>query len=446
MFNSLKNFALQKSYSLIRAKGVSCPQCATKLQLPEKLPAEGLDSIFQCGSCDWSGSPLNWVSDQGDSPQIDLPKPQGSTIVESNNGETHSWLLPPNKRPNMLIIFALLWLAGVSFAASKILFSGQDQANDSLGFLAFLVPFALIGVVIGYFGLRQALMETIVIVTPSKVQRLRKLFGKIKTKEILRSAIQRVELHELYRQNERPVEEVRLYGENNQKLGFGSKLKKNEKHWLLSQVRSQLGFSSATKYSRKQPLSDQASAKVEALNIQQLEKIQTKSLSLTSIGEDGFRLEVKSLWPKWAILGGVLGIVSPLLIYTIGGADASCPSEWSLFVIVDLIFDIIPLLMAVSAVIAGLVALSVGLHYKGRVSSYEFSSEKITVKRSKQNQLGKTTTYLKSDFDRVISKTSGHVNNDARYSVSLHGQSKKLTLTSFVDRQTSTALEDWLHY
>jgi hypothetical protein len=437
----MKRKAMRSGYALLRKKGANCPECGKALHLPREMP-EG-DDVLQCTSCSWSGGMMDLIPSGNDWGELSS-QPAGSKIVKSEIAEGVRWLMPASKRPNFLCFFALIWLGFISFMSFGALFGEVEGDEPTWILFLFFIPFWLVGIGVAYAGLRMMLMESILLVNAEEVQLMQKLFGKVKLKKLKRADVKRVERYTAYKQNERPVYGIRVVTDGKEKLAFGSRLKEDDKRWLLSELREVL----MPKMETSRPVVSSAAGYGGAMQIasyDSLDEIVEKGLKLKRVGHDSFRLEREHKSGGWFLLGGLVGcVVSGFLFFSSYQSLDFIDEGFDFFDLLGALLSAVPFIMALVFGAMGIGAFFAAKHFMGLVERFEFSPDELLVKKGKRGHRGKETRYSKDTFHSVSSRNAGHVNNDPRYSVSLKGRNKRVSLVGFVKQDTADHLVSWL--
>lgn len=432
MFAKIKDVAVAGGYHLMRSKGVNCPDCERKLDLPADMPEGGMDAVISCQHCGWSDSFSGLFSlSRGDHLAPKHSKPAGCCILESVDGETHTWMIPAKKRFNFLLLFAAIWLLFVGVFTAAIAFgnptdSATGEPPDGWGYL-FLLPFWVAGLGVAYAGLRMSFTELILRVDGEKVTLLRKFFGKVWGKSIARDDVGTVSLKVAYRKNNSPVYHIYVENGNGKDIKFGSNLEQDEKRWMLGQLQDVLGKGA-----------------VPLLAGGRLAEHESKGLEIVRVGHDSFRVKNKCLYGKRLIAGGLLALV-------VGGIIISQTMDWGsvdkdgggVFRYVFNLFDLVSLLAVLFVVITAVGAIVWGIRMHGRVVDYEFNPHSLTV-TTRWRQTQKKQRHEKNAFHKVKRTNSGSVNDAPRYRVVLVGKQNSVTVCSFEDNEASSLLVAWL--
>ena len=443
VFSNMKRLAMRKGYALLRSKGANCPECGSSLDLPRELP-EG-DDLLHCSACSWSGGMMDLMASNDGWGEV-REQPAGSKIVKSSMDGGTQWLMPASKKPNFLCFFALLWLGFVGFITFTLLFGTVEGEDPVWVFLLFLIPFWAVGLGVGYGGLRMMLMESILVVDQSEVRLMQRLFGKVKLKRLGREEVKCVERYTAYSQNERPVYGLRIATGGKEKIAFGSRLKEDEKRWLLSELREVLDLQSRRK-SKVQSTAQAAEygGAVSLISYEDLEEISEGGLEVKRVGYDGFRMKRKHQSGKWYLLGGVVGLVVSVFLFSEAFESLDLESEdFGLLDLVSLLFDVMPFVIGLVFGAMAIGALFAARHFMGLVEYFEFSPQELVVRKAKQGQRGKVTRYAKDVFHSATRRNTGHVNNDPRYSVSLKGRNKRVMIVGYVPGDRADRLVEWL--
>lgn len=371
-------------------------------------------------------------------------QPADSKIVKSETADSVSWLMPASKRPNFLCFFALMWLGIIGFMTSMIAFGGGESEDPIWMVGLFLIPFWAVGIGVAYWGLRMMLMESILLVNHEEVQLMQKLFGKVKLKKLNRSDVKRVERYTAYKQNERPVYGIRVVTNGKEKLAFGSRLKEDDKRWILSELKEVLEPKREVSRSTVSSAAGYGGA-MQLKSYDDLSELQNKGLTLTRVGHDGFRIEREHKSGGWFLLGGLVGIgVSSFLFYTAYQSMDFVDEGFDIFDIFGMLLSAVPFLIGLAFCAMGVGSLFAARHFLGLVEKFEFSPDQLLVRKGKKSQLGEEARYEKDAFHSVTSRQSGHVNNDPRYSVSLKGRNKRVSIVGFVPQETADTLVNWI--
>ena len=232
-----------------------------------------------------------------------------------------------------------------------------------------------------------------------------------------------VSLAEAYRQNDSPVYQIEITNDKGKNIKFGSSLKHDEKRWLLGQLESVLD-----------PVTD-----VEILGeVARLDEYQSKGLEIKRVGDQDFRVTKNYLCGKWLILGGLFMMLVAGFIFvqtwssSLHSSDGSGPL-WFLFHL----FDYVGLLATLVAAIVAAGVMAGGFWATGRVVVSEFNSDGVTV-TTKWRQSRHKKRFSKEAFHKVKRSSSGHVNNEPRYRVTLVGNKKNLTVCGFANDEASS--------
>ncbi|MGJ8671455.1 hypothetical protein [Rubritalea sp.] len=438
--SNIKDFAMRKGYTLLRKKGASCPECGEALDLPEQIP-EG-DDMLHCSGCNWSGGVFDLVTSADDWGNIQS-QPVGSKIIKSETAEGLRWLMPASKRPNFLFFFALIWLGFISFFTFMVVFGSAESEEAGWAVGLFLVPFWAVGGGVAYWGLRMMLMESILLVNAEEVQLMQKLFGKVKLKKVLRSEVKQVERYTAYKQNDRPVYGVRIKTSGKEKIDFGSRLKDEEKRWLVSELSDVL--EPKLEINKKSVGSEAAyGGAMKLVSYDELDEIQEKGLKLKRVGDKGFRIEREHQSGKWFLIGGLIGICVSVFLFSQAIDSFDLGDDFGFMELIDIVFSAVPLIIGLAFGALGLGSLWAAGHFIGLVEKFEFSPDELLVKKGKKGQLGKKVSYTKDTFHSSLKRNLGEVNNDSRYSVSLKGRSKRAAIVGFVKEELADSLVSWL--
>lgn len=444
MFQKIKDLALAKGYQMLRGRKLGCPDCGTQLSLPETLPTEGFSAVIHCSSCAWSDS-LSSVTYDRDRDAVVKNKPAKSRIRESVGVEKATWLIPAKKGINFLLFFAVFWLGVTSFF-SYMLWFGDAQldggASPLLGKL-FVLPFWIVGLGIFYGGLRMSYTDVLIRIDAKKVVLTRSIINRRWHRDIDRKLVEGVELSVSHTQNNRRVYQLEVENKRGGSIKFGSGLTDDEKNWMLGQLREFLRIESesqAVGYARQ----DEQGKTLPHFGFSELKEMDSKALSLSRIGHDGFRITQKDRCGPWLLIGGALIMVGSTVFMSFFWADHSVSVDSSLFALIDLLFTAVPVLIMSIMFLVALGLMIAGYRFWGRRKTYEFSRRDLVFTelwRSKRKQ----ARYAKADFLKTSKKVSGRVNDDPRYKLTLTGKKQSLKICSFENAGVTRQLEEWLN-
>ncbi|MGJ8697564.1 MAG: hypothetical protein ACSHYF_14700 [Verrucomicrobiaceae bacterium] len=435
MIDGLKDWALRKGYRMMRKEKPPCPGCGEVLELPEEMPAGGMDAVFECGKCEWRGE-LSGASGRGSEPGVVGEKPEGSVIVSSEMGEEKTWLIPAARKGNFFWFFGGFWWALLSVFLWAVVVGEFDDEWGRLGMGLFLTPFVLAGIFVVYMALKWSFEEVIVVIDPDKVRVMRKLFGKVRVKEAKREEVIRVKMVSAHEQNDEPVYEVGFVRKDGKTISVGSQLEDEEKGWLLGEFREALGMRVV------EPEAGLLSADLEG---GELGDYEGKGVTIVKGEREGFRMVTRNGVAKWLMLAGA---VSLMVVAVVFGSDLM-GKDWGVgdgpwFVkLIGFIFDG---LSAVAFLVGTAVSLGVlvcGYLEWGTERRFEFSKEKLVVSKYRKGVRVKQEFFQKSGFREVRSKQAGHVNGEPRYEVSLLGE-KKVKISGFLNEEDGGQVEAWL--
>jgi len=247
MFKKIVSSAKESGCQKLRERGVNCPECGSALRMPDHLPEAEFQMTLKCESCTWMGTLASLRSAGGNDYTPLAMKPGDSRIKEVLGEERATWLIPAKKKMNFLMVFALIWLVMSSFGFVGVLmeFLKSENGGDEWIGVLMLGFFVLIGLGVGYGGLRMAYTELLIRVGVDEVVLTRKFFKKMWDKKIPRELVGKVWMSEAYRQNDRPVYQIEIENEdaNGKNLKFGSSLSHDEKRWVLGGLREMLQHS-----------------------------------------------------------------------------------------------------------------------------------------------------------------------------------------------------------
>lgn len=450
MFEKLKKIALEKGYKLARLKGAKCPECSKPLDLPREMPVGGLDAIFYCDYCGWSGSVTDFMS-RGSKYDVVKQKPAQSKIQETFTAEGLTWVIPAKRRPNFFLFFALIWLSFTSFMT--FMFVLGDPVDSETGepvsrwIGLFFVPFWAVGIGIFYAGINMALGSQSITVGRGKIILKKHLLGTTREKSLELNDIESVYQDVAYEQNDSPVYRIRVKAKEGKDLKFGTNLKREERSWLEYVISEACGLRGDS-HSRipggnEEVVSTRHSREIEDY---ELEEIDEKGLVLERMMGSGFRVKKKYRLGIWLLLGSVVLLgAAGFLFYECATGMMTGREEFHWTDIIGAVFSLIPGFIGAGFTVVSIVLFFVGMFYLGLEETYEFGDHELVFKKGKRGQVKKSTRYNRSEFDAVTKKQSGHVNNEPRYGVELliRGK-KKVKLCSFVKIETANTLEKWL--
>ncbi len=421
MFKLVKRFSERKGYEHLRKKGTVCPECSSRLALPAEMPDE-----FVCDACGWSGGMMDLMFYGAPANRV-YEKPAKSKIIESKDDGSCSWLLPATKKINLMLVFATIWLVFIGVFTAIIVIAEFDSFLIKIPVLLFIFPFWLVGIAMGYFGLKSMLMESIVVVDRERVILLQKLFGKSKQTVLARELVTGVDTYEVYRRNNSSVPGVKVATAGKECLKFGSRLSRDEVFWLCAQLEQALDLP----VGRQPEPGEDVTATSGASDFSQLAEIKESNLTLERVGHDGFRIKRKYSCSVHLAMGGLFAVLGAcFLVYL--GMDSS-----------SLISNVVPFVFAMPIGLAAVVLFFAANYFSGRVKVYEFTSAELRFRESKRDQLGKEVCYQRDIFTKVELNRSGDMNNDPRYRVRLKGK-KHLDVVSFEKKEVAGQLADWL--
>ncbi|GEM_PF-4728524 len=442
MFKKLAHFASEKGYQLLLKRGTPCPECGNPLNLPQSLPEAGFKSTIKCRHCSWMGSigGLNRSSDDemssGEGCQKVYPKPSDSQIREVIGIQKATWLIPAKKGVNFLMFFAAFWLSIVSFITFGMITGSVDmEGGGDLPVWAgglFLIPFWLIGLGVGYLGLRMAYTELLIRVDQDAVILTRKFFNRMWDKTIPREQVGKVHLSVAYRQNESPVYQVEVDNNDGKHIKFGNSLSQDEKKWVLGGLRDFLEVGSQGEES-----DFQGSGRMESV------EVGSKTLKVEKVGHVGFRVTRIYRAGPWFLGIGLIVVVGTLIGLCIQWQDFEHDASSGIGYFFDLIFTAVPFLMTLIGLLIGIGMMAGGYWAQGRRKVFEFNKAGLTLTvqwRGDRNR----KKFSRDEFRQVSQKGSGHVNNEPRYKVSLIGDRQTLVICDYENEEVASAVHAWL--
>jgi len=439
MFKKIISSAKESGYQKLRRRGVNCPSCGRALPLPEHLPEAGFSMTVKCDHCSWVGglSNLMGVGSGKDTQSPLLEKPEKSKIKEAIGEVKASWLIPAKKGVNFLMFFAAFWLlitGGVTFGLTF----GTVEASGDMplwGGLLFLSVFWMIGLGVGYAGLRMAYTEFLIRVDEEKVILTRKFFKKISESSIPREHVVGVSLSEAYRQNERPVYQLEIERQEGKNLKFGSHLSHDEKRWLLAGLKSVLGGEALLGNDGEGVLGSGGGG---------LEELKTKSFSIQAIGHFGVRMIRNYTAGPVLITIGLISIIGDLCwMGYMWQVKQGCASSDGVARGVDFIFSSVELIFSLIGLLIGIGLFLGGRWALGRKKIFEFGRDALEV-TTEWRGTQKKKRFSKESVLRVDKSHSGNVNNEARFSVSVLTGSEKVTVCGFEPRDVADTATRWI--
>lgn len=421
-----KQFAVEKFYQLLLAKGVKCPSCREEIDLPRQIPEEGLSASINCKKCSWYGR----LDDIGHDdrylvePLTDQPK-NSSVIKEVTDGGV-SWIVPSTKKPNFLWFFAGFWLTVSFIITTGFLFSPEI---DIFGIL-FMIPFLGVGIGVLFAGLWMSYSKFSIHVENEKVTLKHVFFSWVREKSLAFEEVRAVKIYTSYSKNNRPVKAVKIESFDNKKtdLKFGSQMKDEDKSWLIHEL------SVACKVQKV----SYSSKKGEAKKNTGYSDIVTKKLTVESLGDSGFRVALKKSAGLPLLVVGLIaiGISGFLLLQGVIQLKNLNTGEES--------NKVVPMLIGLGVSFVGFVLAGFGIKFLGLKFIYTFQDENLTLERKRFENDVSRKLYHRDNFHDVMVKNSGSVNDDPRYSLVLSFRDKKikpLKLLSFSPREHVDGLE-----
>ena len=445
MFKKLADFASKKGYELLKKRGAHCPECGRPLSLPRELPEDGFKSTIKCHACSWMGSigGLNRSPDSdqaSDGGRVDRIKPADSKIKEVIGIQKATWLIPAKKGFNFLMFFAAFWLSIVSFitfgliAGSVDMEGGGDLPSWAGGL--FLIPFWLIGLGVGYVGLRMAYTELLIRVDQDAVVLTRKFFNRMWDKSIPREHVGKVDLGVAYRQNERPVYQIEIMANEGAGIKFGSNLSDDDKQWMLGGLRNFLKGPEVNEYGG-------AMAVAGGAVLSDAVEVESKTLKIERVGHVGFRITRIYRAGPWFLGIGLAVVVGMVIALVFQWEDFDGDRSSGIGFFFELLFTAVPFLMTLIGLLVGVGLLAGGYWAMGRKKVFEFSDSGLVLTthwRSNRKQ----KKFPRSEFRKVNKKNSGHVNNDPRYKVVLISDRQTLAVCDYENEEVADAVQAWL--
>lgn len=449
MFNRIQDFAFKKGYALARKKGMNCPSCSNKLDLPAQMPEGGLDAAVSCQKCGWEGLITDLFSSGSDRRQrIVTEKPLKSKIKRGIGPDGETWEIPAEMRPNFMWLFSLFWLGitGVISAAFIVGFIKGGVKNESGEtvsglWLLFFVPFWIVGLGTLYAAFRGTFGYFTIIKNRQSLKVRRHLLGNKTDKELLLTDVEKIILDTAYSQNEKPVYEVKIVGKDGNNLKFGAMLTDDEKSWMVYEL------SRACKLKNSLQRTSINNLAAPSLQNSGLEELSEKKLKITRTGRgDEFKVEVKDGMALWLLLPGiVVSVIGAILLYEGVGDLKQLEMTGGIFGIVEAIFSVGGFVAGCVMSLVGLVLIIVGVRLWGSEKTFEFGETELIFSKGKGGKVSKTMNYQRSSFTSARMKNSGHVNESPRYEIRLLGK-KPLRICQFIPEESAHELEKWLNH
>ena len=445
MFKKLVSSAKESGYQKVRKKGVRCPDCGNALDLPEHLPEAGFGMTLKCSHCSWMGGLSSLIS-HGSRDQLlssRKEKPEGSKIKEVIGEVKASWLIPAKRKFNFLMFFALFWLLVTGAFTFGLLFGGVQVSGDMplWGGMLFLGIFWLIGLGMGYAGLRMAYTELLVRVDENAVILTRRFFKKMWSHSIPRDQVKRVSLGVAYTQNEVPVYQLEIKNTDGKDLKFGSSLSLDEKRWLLGGLESVLGKSSGEKIAQQGQVDGLFSG---ASDLSGLEELKTKSLTVQSMGRGGVRIIRRYTAGPVLMIAGLITMIGDFVWMGSMWSDHSVgESSDGIARVIDFLFSSLPLIFSLVGLVVGGALMAGGFWVLGRKILFEFDRDGLKVQtewRGKKTQ----KQFSKSEVLRVDVTHSGNVNNQPRFAVAVVTESENLKICGFEPDDVADTVKLWV--
>lgn len=415
---------MRKAYGVALKKGVSCPDCGERLELPSKMPEGGFKGRFSCQYCEWKGSLLD-TFEMGRMPDSPLKeKPVGSRIEKKGN----RWVIPGTGKPNGEWFFSLVWLLFCFVFLGVVPFFGENGPGW-FGVL-FMVPFLGVGFWLLYLAARKTFRKIEVRINSADVKVTKRFLWMIREERVPRRKVGGVELDCSHDgENGRSFDLVigRVEGDP---LEVETEISTDEMRWLLGEWRETLGIT-------------EVEVEEENVKVQFTGKpIQAKGVELEPKENGVFFLTIRNRLAPWLIgVGAVMTIVGCAMVFRpgIGGGDGS-----GVFRFFDYLFTGIGFLFALIPLIGGMVALGWGLRTFGDVRKYVFYRDRIEFAKVKRGgRIFDGKTWSRSEMSRVVVNRTGESNGEPRYQVQMRGE-ENVSLVSFAPIEVAEELEGWI--
>ncbi len=241
MFRKVTNAARSSTArARMRRGGMTCPDCGETIQDPQAFQG---GEVVTCPACGARASMAEWLA-AGDTGLVRgrVGEPPPDTRVRSGEDGLAGrfWEIPPSRRPNFFLFFALFWLAITALVSGGFLFaflSGGEIEGDMPGWvmIPFFGVFWAIGLGVLYIGVREMLARHRITVTGSRITYRRELLGRVSEKSLSRENLASITQREFYQKNYRPVYGIEIRGAEG-KIRFGSGLRDAEKGWLVAEL------------------------------------------------------------------------------------------------------------------------------------------------------------------------------------------------------------------
>lgn len=200
-----------------------CPKCGTQIASHNVNMQEG---IAYCSDCNEFFRIADFLDSDEELRRIQ--KPHYSKVRSTNTGLKYTLSVPPAGWTGVaffLLFFAVIW-NGVTW--------GSFAAVEDFDW--FLVPFVLVGLLVTAILLFTVYVQTELTIEPEEIRAKWLVLGLTYVRKRKTANLIKITETVMYTQNYQPVYGVGMLFEGEGKLSFGSKLKEEERKWLIGEL------------------------------------------------------------------------------------------------------------------------------------------------------------------------------------------------------------------
>ncbi len=430
VFGKLKSSA----FGFALNRNLECPACHNKVLPIVQKDQSGEIQEVRCPACHDSSSTEVWFSQRSDRRNPLSVQPEKCGIRHEFSQGEHRWIIPGSRRPNFFWFFALFW-NGITWTISSALIYAflfgtptQDvQENPWLKWAVpiFMIPFIVIGLVTLYFAMASSFQKTTICLDLRELTIIKNLFGWKRVKVLPRNAIKDVSLEASHTSDDQRVYGLQLTTNHAKPINVSLSRAHDEKRWLLYELLQALKIDHSPTHQQSHHSAKEAATSYSAY--------QSKHLNITP-RLDGFTYtSTSSISTLLMIMGVGFFIMSNIFCFLVYKNEVP-RFPFVLF---------LPVFM-----VSGLSMFIYGNILKKTTQVFELIGDKASVVKLRSGKTISEKQFQRSDFSEVEMKTSGEVNNQPRYAVSLKGK-KLLKLCSFMPMTEAEALQSraqlWLN-